>query len=76
MKVVRLSVRVFLAATLVATTLSAQEQIPFLADDIIPLSDDPSSNPALVGDKNVPPPPPPEPIWTLCGDPSKHILVP
>jgi hypothetical protein len=65
-----------LAAALLLSTVSAQEQqqqIAFLPDDdVIPIPEQTVLDLATQSDKDPVPPP----IWTLCGDPAKHLLIP
>lgn len=63
-----------LAAALLHSAVAAQEQqIAFLPDDdVIPIPEQTVLDPAAQGDKDPVPPP----IWTLCGDPAKHLLTP
>src|SRR5579871_5864312 len=70
MKYLRVYVGIFIASALFVDIASSQEQIPFIGDDVVPVPDL-FPDPSLPTEDPVPPP-----IWSLCGDPSKHLLVP
>jgi hypothetical protein len=62
---------VFLTAVLLnAVSAQHETQLPFV-DDVVPIAYEPEEAvPDYEPDKDPPP------IWTLCGNPSKHLIIP
>jgi len=64
-----------LLASLFLSIASAEQiQHPFI-EEIQPVLE-PVADDAVISDKAQEPEPVPPPIWSLCGTPSKHLLIP
>ena len=61
---------VLLLVCLLGVSAAQEQQLPFI-DDSYPVSELPEVIETL-HDAEDPPPP----IWSLCGNPSKHLLIP
>ena len=73
MRTSRIYFGIAVALSLLSTiALAEQPQVTFIEDIQDPILDvTPESDTLLLDEEPVPPP-----IWSLCGHPSKHLLIP
>jgi hypothetical protein len=80
MKSVRFYIGIVFVIAVLLTAVSAEDtQQPFIDNGVVTIEDpafvDGVIHDAIVDDQDKEDPVPP-PIWSLCGNPSKHLLIP